>query len=131
MKIDRIDPPRTYETGFDVKRTVADCGRIWLEPDEQVTFITRDGGEYDVTRKNFGFYATPSLNGRLRRFKLRPVLVKNRIDQCFLLLVEEGREDLFEQYMREERMNIVTWMDTAKALSRLACAVEEHGKPSH
>jgi len=131
MKMDRIDPPRTYETGFDVKRTIADCGRILLEPDEQVTFTTRDGGEYDVTRKDFGFYATPSLNGRLKRFKLRSVLVRNRIDQYFLLLVEEGKEDLFERYMREECMNIVTWMDTAETLSLVARAVEEYGKPSH
>ena len=55
----------------------SDCGRIALAPDEQVTFTTEAGGEYDVTRKSWGFYATPSINGRLKTFGLRAALVRN------------------------------------------------------
>ena len=131
MKVERIEPTRKFEVGFEVKRTISDCARIALEPDEQVTFTTGSGGEVDVTRKDFGFYAAPSLNARLRQFKLRAVLVRNRLDRFFVLLVEEGKEGLFERYVQEERLDLVTWMDTTEALSRLARAEGDHGKPSH
>jgi len=60
-----------------------------LAPNEQITFVTEAGNEYDVTRKDWGFYAAPSLNGRLADFYLRAVLVKNRADRFFLMLVEK------------------------------------------
>ena len=77
MKIDSIDPPRTFEAGFPEHRvTLHDCAHIHLNPDEQVTFCTESGAEYDIVRKEWGFYATPSLNGRLFRFHLLAYLVK-------------------------------------------------------
>lgn len=112
-------PPRTYEVGFDIKRIIKDCGMIKLSPGEQVTFVTESGNEYDLTRKDFGFYATPSLNCRLKRFDLRAVLVKNRQDQFFIILVEKGKEPLFDKYIEEERMEIIVWMDKTEVLSKL------------
>jgi hypothetical protein len=94
-----------------------DCGELRLEADEQVTLVTASGAQYDVARKSWGFYATPSLNGRLARFGLRGVLVRNRLGLYFVLLVEQGEEDGFQQYMDEERMEIITWLDTSEALA--------------
>ena len=74
MKIDLKNPPRSYEVGRTVKLQMKDCGTIRLEPDEQLTFTTEAGAEYDLARKDWGFYATPSLNGRLQQFGLRAVL---------------------------------------------------------
>lgn len=119
MKFEEVSPPRKFEAGFEVKRIIKDCGRIELSPDEQVTFVTESGKEYDLTRKDFGFYATPSLNGRLKQFDLHAVLVKNRLDQFFILLVEKGKEALFDQYLKEEKMKVAAWMDNTEALSRL------------
>ena len=84
-----------------------------------MTFTTGGGGEYDVTRKAWGFYATPSLNGRLPRFGMRGLLVRNRLDQYFVLLVERGREELFAQYVAHERLVVVSWLDDQGALARL------------
>jgi hypothetical protein len=114
-----VDPPRVFEVGHDEKIQLRDCARIDLEPEEQVTFTTESGGEYDVTRKAWGFYATPSLNGRLPRFGLRGVLVRNRLDQYFVLLVERGRETLFAQYVSRERLVVVSWLDDPGALAHL------------
>ena len=74
MRLDRKDPPRTFVVGDNIK--ISDCGMIALRPDEQVTFVTEAGAEYDVVRKDWGFYATPSLNGRLLQFGLRAVLIQ-------------------------------------------------------
>jgi hypothetical protein len=116
MKISENIPPRRYECGFDVKRWISDCAKIDLAQDEQVTFVTPGGAEYDVTRKDFGFYATPSTNSRLAKHGLRAVLARNRMNHFFVLLVEAGREPLFEKYLAEEKMTLVTWMDDTDRL---------------
>ena len=62
MKISSKTPPRTFTVkGVDISH-VAD---IDLAPDELITLKTESGAEYDVARKEWGFYATPSINGRL------------------------------------------------------------------
>jgi hypothetical protein len=122
MKFQPKQPPREFEVGFDNKGIIRDCGTIQLAPDEQITFVTEDGKEYDVTRKDWGFYAGPSLNGRLANFNLRAVLVKNRIGRYFVLLVERGKEESFNRYVAGEPLEIVVWLDTTAGLKRLEAA---------
>ena len=124
MKFEPKYPPREFEVGYDVKGIIRDCGSVRLSPDEQVTFLTEDGGEYDLTRKEWGFYATPSLNGRLAGFNLRAVLVKNRVDRFFVLLVERGKEEAFDRYVRQEPLKIVAWLDSLEMLQALEAALE-------
>jgi hypothetical protein len=124
MKFEPKSPPREFEVGYDVKGIIRDCGSMRLAADEQITFLTEGGGEYDVTRKEWGFYATPSLNGRLAGFNLRTVLVKNRVDRFFLLLVERGKEEAFDRYVRLEPLKIVAWLDSLEALQGLEAALE-------
>lgn len=124
MKFEPKNPPREFEVGYDVKGIIRDCGSIRLDPDEQVTFFTEQGGEYDLTRKSWGFYATPSLNGRLANFNLRAVLVKNRVDRFFVMLVERGKENAFDRYVKAEPLKIVAWLDTLEALKALEASLE-------
>lgn len=120
MKFDIKNPPRAFEVGNSVKFQMQDCGRIALEPDEQVTFVTGAGAEFDVARKDWGFYATPSLNGRLANFGLRAVLIRNRLTQrYFVLLVEKGKEPAFDAYLVQESCEVVAWLDSSKALDSL------------
>jgi hypothetical protein len=119
MKFSPRQPPREFEVGYDVKGIIRDCGSMQLAADEQITFVTEEGGEYDVTRKEWGFYATPSLNGRLAGFNLRPVLVKNRVNRFFVLLVEKGKEAAFDRYVKSEPLKIVSWLDSDDALLSL------------
>jgi len=125
MIIDRKMPPREFAVGFGHVIRIKDCGTVRLEPDEQVTFVTEGGGEYDLVRKNWGFYATPSLNARLLNCGLRAVLVKNRERRYYILLVEKGKEPLFEEYVRTESLEIVWWMDTDETLEHLEQAVKK------
>jgi hypothetical protein len=119
MKVEHQDPPREFVVGTTGIR-LRDCGRVSLAPDEQITFVTDAGGELDIVRKSWGFYATPSLNGRLPRFGLRPALVRGHENKFFLLLVERGHEDDFEQYVSAQNLRVVQWLDTDAALERLA-----------
>lgn len=124
MRFEPKDPPRRFPVGNTVKFDMKDCGTLRLEPDEQVTFATPAGLEYDVARKDWGFYATPSLNGRLQEFGLRTVLVRNTLTgRYFVLLVERGREAAFEAYNEQECLEIVAWMDSQDSLDRLRAAM--------
>ena len=119
MKITTLDPPREYQCGFEFKRTISDCARLELQPDEQITFLTESGAEYDITRKDFGFYATPSTNGRLKRFGLRAVIVLNNQSKSYVFLVESGKESCFYKYLAEENMSIIRWLDTDESVLAL------------
>lgn len=118
MELTKPDPPRTYEVGSNAVE-IKDCASIELKPNEQVTFITESGNEYDVARTEFGYYATPSLNGRLCEQGLKALLVKNQIGRFYILLVEDGKEDALTSYLNSEQMNIVCWMDSDKALNEI------------
>jgi hypothetical protein len=120
MKFAQKSPPRRFAVGNADKIEIRDCGTLALEPDEQVTLVTESGAEYDVARKDWGFYATPSLNGRLESCGLRGVLIRNTLtDRYFVLLVERGREDGFSAYMARESLEVVAWLDSTTALDRL------------
>ncbi len=120
MKFTPQQPPRAFQVGPTGQINLLDYGKIRLEPNEQVTFTLPEGGEYDVARKEWGFYATPSLNGRLEQYGLRGVLIKNRATgKFFVLLVEKGKEKQFDDYCRQENLAVVAWIDTSSALESL------------
>ena len=120
MKIIEKNPPREFEVGNAVRFHMKDCGTIALETNEQVTLITEAGGEYDVARKEWGFYATPSLNGRLPKYGLRGAFIRNTLtERYFIFLVEAGKELTFEKYMQQESLEVVAWLDTTESLDRL------------
>jgi len=123
MQLTVNDPPRTFEVGLGERLEMRDCAHIDLDANEQITLITDSGAEYDVARKSWGFYATPSLNSRLLRFQLRGVLVKNRLDHFFVMLVEQGHEPEFERYLSVEGLKVVCWLDSTEALQRLEAGV--------
>jgi hypothetical protein len=120
VRFDSRTPPRCFEVGNSVRFMMSDCGSLALEPNEQVTLTTSAGGEYDVARKDWGFYATPSLNGRLLDFGLRAVLIRNSLTgRYFVLLVERGQEGAFDAYVRQESLEVIAWLDSTERLDEL------------
>jgi hypothetical protein len=47
------------------------------------------------------------------------VLVANPLDHLFVLLVEEGKEALFDRYARSQRLRVLAWIDTDGAVQEL------------
>ncbi len=111
MKVVCNDPPRRFVVGRNASIEMKDCGQILLEADEQVTFITALGAEYDVARKEWGFYATPSVNGRLKAMGFKTALVKNPHHRYYVLLVEQDKIEQFLAYLQQEESEIVEWLD--------------------
>jgi hypothetical protein len=131
MKFEAKSPPRRFTVGTAVWFEMKDCGTLALDPDEQVTFVTANGAEYDVARKDWGFYATPSLNGRLASFGLRTALVRNRLtSRYFIMMVENGHEEAFDAYLTQESCDVVVWLDSTESLDslRMDCSRSVEGE---
>jgi len=125
MKITKLDPPRLFAVGNQVRISIKHCANIELVDNEQVTFVTPTETEYDVVRKSWGYYATPSLNGRLREYGLHAALVKNSQGKFFVCLVETGREPDFEEYLQYQQMIIISWLSTDKELNVIEECIKE------
>jgi len=123
MELTKNEPPRTFQVGAGQQIEMADCARIELKPNEQITFVTGSGSEYDVARTEFGYYATPSLNGRLREQGLRAVLTKNKLGRFYVMLVERDKEDAFDRYLSTQDMETVCRLDDDEVLAKLERAM--------
>jgi hypothetical protein len=93
------------------KIVLKDCGKIILKNNEQVTFSNNSGkNNYDITKKNWGYYATPSINSRLKYNNLNSYIVKNKkTKRFFILLVEKGKKKQFIKYLKSENMVTIPW----------------------
>lgn len=111
MNIIEKKPPRSYKVGKDQKITIKDMGEVYLKENEQLTFMTEDKREYDLCRKDWGYYATPSVNDRLKRFGFKTALVKNAKGQIYVMLVEKEKLDSFNKYLLDESNTILKWLD--------------------
>lgn len=107
MKITEIRPPRKFETS---SIGISHCANIELSPDEQVTFVTDSGREYDVMRKSWGYFATPSVNSRLKNFGFKTALIKDKSGKLFVCLVEKDRENEFHVYLQKDQSRIECWL---------------------
>jgi hypothetical protein len=129
MRIERVDPPREFEVGKRGGR-LSHVGDAWLGDDEVITFKTTSGTAVDVTRKSWGYYGSPSLNGRLRDHGLRAALAMgvprdgDDAPRMYLMYVEAGREPGFDEYIAAEGMHVVAWLDTDEAVRSAAQKLE-------
>ena len=111
MRVDPVDPPRSFRVGTDGEIELRHIAEVELAPDEVVTFKTASGTEADIVRKSWGYYWAGSLNERLPAHGLRPVIVRDARGKGFLMLVEEGREREFAAYCAAEGLEAEEWLD--------------------
>ena len=129
MKFDAVIPPREFKVGATAAVTLKDCGRMLLDAGEQITFATAAGAEYDIARKDWGFYATPSTNGRLKRFGWKTALVRAGDGKAYVLMVENGFEQQFRSYIAGEGHRVLCWLDDDAALDHIERA-NNKGEPA-
>jgi len=122
VKFTPIDPPRIFSVGPKGEIQLKDCARIELAPDEQVTFGVDSGAEYDVVKKSWGFYATPSLNRRLVRYGLSAALIRSPDGRFYVFLIEQGKFADFQRYCDQEDLVVVRWLDSDQGLRELETA---------
>ena len=107
MKI--IKKNRKFKVGV-TNITLTEVAKISLKKNELVTFINGKT-EYDIVKTGWGFYATPSINSRLLKFKIKTCIIKSKVtNNSFIVLVENGKHKKFKNYLKDEKCEIVKWL---------------------
>ena len=99
------------------KFTLKKTADIHLLDDEFVTFKDKKK-EYDFSKKNWGYYISPSLNYRLKKNSYDIIIIKNEFNRFFLCSVEKNKKRLFLNYLKKTNQNIVCRL-TEKFLKNL------------
>lgn len=104
-----LNPPRSFFVkGMEIK----DYGKIFLENNEMVSFVADGGGELDFTAKSWGFYATPSMNSRLKNEGFKTALVVNENNQLYIMAVKKEKLNDFFAYLKDGHDNrVLCWLD--------------------
>ena len=111
MKFKKNKTSRSFIVGIKKKLKIKDVGTVYLAPDEQLTFVTENKNRYDIARKNWGFYATPSINFRLKKEGFKTALVKNSLNRIFVMVVEKKKMPKFKKYCKDQDQKIIFWLD--------------------
>ena len=110
MKIKLRKKPRKFTVGINTKIVLSDFGKIILKPNEQISFITENLATHDVARKDWGFYATQSVNSRLKK-NFKTAIVINPLKRVFVMLVERKYLKEFKKYCKIENQKVLFWLD--------------------
>lgn len=111
MKIKLTENPRKFFADKLKTIEISDFGKLVLEPNEMISFETLSGKGLDFSRKNWGYYATPSINDRLKREGFKTALVRNANNQVYIMVVDTDELDSFHEYLETEKNSIVQWLD--------------------
>jgi hypothetical protein len=107
MKIKHIS--RRFNVGVKNDIKIKHIKNIYLNSNEQITFISKKNREYDFVKKNWGYYATPSINGRLKKFNFITYLIKNKItNKKFIFVVYKEKKHLLKKYLKKEKLEIIS-----------------------
>lgn len=107
LEVELNDPARRFSVGLHGSITITHSADIQLSDDEQVTFKAEGDSEYDFVRKSWGYYASPSINGRLKGFGFRSFLVTNQAGYVYFMVVDRERYHDFLAYCSLEEQEIL------------------------
>lgn len=108
MRIILKKKPRKFKVGKEI--VLKDCGKIILNDNEQISFLTKNLSRYEVTKKKWGFYATQSVNHRLKK-KFKTAIVINSTKKIYIMLVEKKYIKQFKKYCDKENQKVLLWLD--------------------
>ena len=107
MKIEK--KIRKFKVGIS-NIILKEVAKISLKHNEMVTFFNGKV-EYDIVKKNWGYYATPSINSRLLKFGLKTCIIKSKVtNNIFIILVHKNKKKQFNKYLKDEKCKIIKWL---------------------
>jgi hypothetical protein len=117
MKINKKN--RKFSVGVNNKIKINHLADIFLNKNEMITFIDKNKMSYDVVKKNWGYYATPSINGRLKNNNFKTALVSNSQNKLYIMLVEKKKIGKFKKYCKDENQKIIIWLDEETKVKKI------------
>lgn len=113
MKFNKLTNPRNFQTGLKKKQNIKEIGSIKLKNNEMISLIVAGNKRHEITRKVWGFYATQSINDRLKK-NFKTAIVKNSMNKVFIMMVERSKMKKFRDYCRIEKQRVIKWLDREK-----------------
>ena len=107
MKIKISKKPRKFSVQ-DV--TITDYGKIFIDSNQMISFVTKSKKKYDFTCKEWGFYISPSINSRLKKEGFKIAQVKNKKGKFYLMAVEREKKSSFKSYCFDQQLKILKWL---------------------
>ena len=108
MKTDFKKTPREF-TFKNI--TIKDYGKIHLNNDEMVSFVTKNGKECDFAAKSWGFYVCPSVNGRLKNEGFKTALTCSVEKRLYVFAVDTDKIKDFKNYINDQKIKFICWLD--------------------
>jgi hypothetical protein len=105
---------RKFKVGKNKDITLLDRGSIFLDNNDNISIHFNKKINFDVAKKNWGFYPLPSINKRLKKFKLNTVLVESKnFNTYFIMIVIDDKKRImhFKNYCKKENIKIVAWLN--------------------
>ena len=108
MKIKKIN--RNFLVGEKSKKIkLKHVANVKLNNNEQLTFLFKES-QYDFVKKNWGFYASPSINGRLKKEGFISALVKNKKKMIYLMVIHKSKITEFTNYCKKHDQKVFKWL---------------------
>ena len=107
MKI--VKKNRKFKVGMK-KIELTEKAHIFLKNNEMFTLKNKKM-EYDIVKKDWGYYATPSINERLLKFNFKTCIIRNKISKnIFILIVEKKKIKNLNKYLKNENCKVIKWL---------------------
>ena len=66
--------------------------------------------EYDLCKKEWGFYATPSINSRLKNNNFTTLIVQGKkFGKFYIHIVDKKKINVHKKYLKSEKLKIIKW----------------------
>lgn len=113
MIINKKKNIRKFKVGKKKEITISEVAFIKLKANEQIVFCEKESN-YDFVKKDWGYYATPSINGRLKKEGYKSALILNNEKKIYLTVVNKKKVNSFKKYCKTQNLKIYKWIDTLK-----------------
>ena len=114
MKIKSVLPVRQFVVGIKKNIKIKETTLLKLKNDEQIVFNCFHPKKYDFVKKNWGYYATPSINSRLKNQGFKTALIQNRKKRTYLVVIDKKKISEFKKYCKQENLQVYLWLDQIK-----------------
>ena len=113
MKVYKKLPPRKFMVSKKNNIVLKDLRKIFLNNNENLSITGKNKKIYEICRKDWGYYATPSINFRLKKNGFKTALIQQD-KKFFVVIVDKSKMKSFNYYRKIENYKLVKWLDRYK-----------------
>ncbi len=107
-KVRIVKKKRKFTVGKNNDIKITHKADIVLKDNEMVSFFTKNKKQYDITKKDWGFYLSQSIHHRVLNEGFKIAIVKNKIQRKYLMAVDIKKINNFKKYCEKEKL-LLRW----------------------